>query len=526
MNVNSTNSTSYTNPYDMYKYYTRIGGLASGLDTDSIIQGLMSVEKTKYNKLYQQKQLLEWQRQDYMDIASAISSFKDYVFNLRLSSNFIKYKTSGEAIDSGYISVTGSANVLEGNYQIKVEQLATPANAVISDTVLNGIVKDLNNNVNLQIDLTVGSSTVTKTITVTWNPTDNIDTFGTNLAKEINSAFSSDGSLKAYYDSTLHKLIISSQKTGSNVSFTVKDLNNNGNLIASGAGGDAKVYIKDSFNNESFVQSSTNTINVYGMSITLNKTTVDSQGVAQYKSFSISRDVDAIVNNIKEFINKYNDLVSKIYNKITEKRNRDYLPLTEEQKAQMKDTDIQKWEEAAKKGLLYGDSILSGFLNNLRYYLYKAVPGLPSNLDTISEAGIETYSYFESKEGKIYIKDESKLRQAISNNFDAFVKLFTSSGSDTNTIEDDGILQRFYNIANDTLKKIYDKAGKPYFTSSYDPNSSIGKQLRSIIDQMNAEQERLQKIEDRYYRQFTQLERLIAQMNTQSSWLSQQFSGK
>lgn len=56
MNVNSTNSTSYTNPYDMYKYYTRVGGLASGLDTDSIIQGLMSVEKTKYNKLYQQKQ--------------------------------------------------------------------------------------------------------------------------------------------------------------------------------------------------------------------------------------------------------------------------------------------------------------------------------------------------------------------------------------------------------------------------------------------------------------------------------------
>ena len=524
MNVNSTNSTSYTNPYDMYKYYTRIGGLASGLDTDSIIQGLMSVEKTKYNKLYQQKQLLEWQRQDYMDMASAISSFKDYVFNLKLSSNFIKYKTTGEAIDAGYVSVTGTANTLEGNYQIKVEQLATPANAVVSDLTI--ITKDSENKVNLQIDLTIGSSTVSKTITLVWNSTDSVDTFGTNLAKEINSAFSSDGSLKAYYDSTLHKLIIASQKTGSNVNFTVKDLNNNSSIIANATGTDARVYIKDSFNNESFIQSSTNTINVYGMSITLNKTTLDSQNIPQYKAFSISKDVDAIVNNIKEFINKYNDLVSKIYSKITEKRNRDYLPLTEEQKSQMKDTDIQKWEDAAKKGLLYGDSILSSFLDNLRYYLYKAVPGLPSNLDTISEAGIETYSYFESKEGKIYIKDESKLRDAIANNFDAFVKLFTSSGSDKNTIDDDGILQRFYNIADDTLKKIYDKAGKPYFTNSYDPNSSIGKQLRSIIDQMNAEQQRLQEIEDRYYRQFTQLETLIAQMNTQSSWLSQQFSGK
>ncbi|WAM37260.1 flagellar filament capping protein FliD [Caldicellulosiruptor acetigenus] len=526
MNVNSTSSTSYTNPYDAYKYYTRIGGLASGLDTDSIIQGLMSVEKTKYNKLYQQKQLLEWQRQDYMDMASAISSFKDYVFNLKLSSNFVKYKTAGEAVDAGYVSVTGTANTFEGNYQIKVEQLATQANAVVND--LTVITRDAQNNVKLQIDLTVDGSTVTKTVELTWNPGDSVATFGANLAKAINSAFSTDGSLKAYYDSTLNKLVITSQKTGSSVSFTVKDLNNNNTVIASGTGTDAKAYIKDSFGNESQVPSSaTNTINVYGMSITLNKTTYNAQtNTYDYKSFSISKDVDAIVNNIKELINKYNELVSKIYSKITEKRNRDYLPLTEEQKSQMKDTDIQKWEEAAKKGLLYGDSILSGFLNNLRYYLYKAVPGLPSNLDTISEAGIETYSYFESKEGKIYIKDESKLRQAISNNFDAFVKLFTSSGSDTNTIEDDGILQRFYNIANDTLKKIYDKAGKPYFTSSYDPNSSIGKQLRSIIDQMNAEQERLQKIEDRYYRQFTQLERLIAQMNTQSSWLSQQFSAK
>ncbi|ADQ06823.1 flagellar hook-associated 2 domain protein [Caldicellulosiruptor hydrothermalis 108] len=524
MNVNSTNSTSYTNPYDMYKYYTRVGGLASGLDTDSIIQGLMSVEKTKYNKLYQQKQLLEWQRQDYMDIASAISSFKDYVFNLKLSSNFVKYKTSGEAVDSGYVSVTGTANALEGNYQIKVEQLATQANAVVND--LTAIKKDDQNKVKLQVELTVGSSTVTKTIELTWNPGDSTSTFGANLAKSINEAFSSDGGLKAYYDSTLNKLIIASQKTGSNVSFTVIDVNNNNAQIASGTGTDAKVYIKDSFNNESLVTSATNTINVYGMSITLNKTTLDVQGSAQYKSFSISKDVDAIVNNIKDFINKYNELVSKIYSKITEKRNRDYLPLTEEQKAQMKDTDIQKWEDVAKKGLLYGDSILSSFLDNMRNYLYKQVPGLPSNLDTISEAGIETYSYFESKEGKIYIKDEAKLRDAIANNFDAFVKLFTSSGDDTKSIDDDGILQRFYSLANDTLKKIYDKAGKPYFTNTYDPNSSIGKQLRSIIDQMNAEQERLQKVEDRYYRQFTQLEQLIAQMNTQSSWLSQQFSGR
>lgn len=49
-------------------------------------------------------------------------------------------------------------------------------------------------------------------------------------------------------------------------------------------------------------------------------------------------------------------------------------------------------------------------MNNLCYYLYKVVLGFFFNLDIILEVGIEMYSYFESKEGKIYIKDESKLR--------------------------------------------------------------------------------------------------------------------
>ncbi|WP_039766371.1 flagellar filament capping protein FliD [Caldicellulosiruptor sp. F32] len=541
MNISSTTSTNYTNPYNVYKYYTRIGGLASGLDTDSIIQGLMSIQKARYNKLYQQHQLLQWQREDYMNMAKEISSFKDYIFNLKLSSNFVKFKATGPAIDGGYINVTGTANALEGNYEITINSIAKPSTMVLSnisatfDRLKSNNISTLYVNISTQTDADINTfDYVTVKLSTTQPSTSDYLTIdvtkfsdANSFAAELVSKLNSTGTVSAYYDSTLGKLLVTTKQTG--LIELKLDTGGDPNLSdltvdSRTQGTNAEVSINDLARNVAYLnlKYSRNSFNFLGMVITLNK---DTTGATV--GFTVSKDIDAIVNNVKDFINKYNDLVSKIYSKITEKRNRDYPPLTEDQKAQMKEEDIKKWEEAAKKGLLNNDPILSSFLNNIRYYLYKAVPGLPSSLDVITEAGIETFSYFESKEGKLYIRDEGKLREAISNNLDAFVKLFTYTDSDPDTpIENQGILQRFYKLANDTLKKIYDTAGKPYFTNYYDPNSYIGKQLRSIADQMNAEQERLKQIEDRYYRQFTQLERLIAQMNTQSSWLSQQFSGK
>lgn len=140
MNINSFNTVNYANPYQTYKYYTRVSGLASGLDTDSIVQGLMSVERAKYNKLYQQQQILQWRREDYLSIANEIASFKDYLFNISLQSNFSKFKVSGDAITGGYIQqVSTSANTVEGEYKIQVKQLAKPVNIVIDSDTWNSI---------------------------------------------------------------------------------------------------------------------------------------------------------------------------------------------------------------------------------------------------------------------------------------------------------------------------------------------------------------------------------------------------
>jgi len=56
-------------------------------------------------------------------------------------------------------------------------------------------------------------------------------------------------------------------------------------------------------------------------------------------------------------------------------------------------------------------------------------------------------------------------------------------------------------------------------------NSYIGKRLSNMSDEINAWENRLTTVEDRYWRQFTRMEEAISRMNSQSAWLSQQFSG-
>ena len=69
-------------------------------------------------------------------------------------------------------------------------------------------------------------------------------------------------------------------------------------------------------------------------------------------SIDIQTDTDTIVNNIKAFVDLYNEVLTALDSKITEPRYRDYQPLTSEEKDAMKEADIEKWEEKARSGLL------------------------------------------------------------------------------------------------------------------------------------------------------------------------------
>ncbi len=106
----------------------RIGGLASGMDIDSIVKKLMSAEKAPLNKLYQKKQTYEWQRDAYRSVNTKLKTFDTYISdNLILKSLISKTAASS---NSNLVSAiaTGSA---AGSLSIEgVSQLATAARKV------------------------------------------------------------------------------------------------------------------------------------------------------------------------------------------------------------------------------------------------------------------------------------------------------------------------------------------------------------------------------------------------------------
>lgn len=196
--------------------------------------------------------------------------------------------------------------------------------------------------------------------------------------------------------------------------------------------------------------------------------------------------------------------------------------------------EIGKWEEKAKQGLLRGDSTLQKLLSDLRSSFTTPVAGTEyqfGNRGTKS-IGVDTTSSYTDA-GKIVISDESKLKQAIRNNPQDIMNLFTKVSS--NTVEPDkynetGIFRRIEGVIKNNLGTtgllkgaLVDKAGYKGSKSEYSNilTDQIIERERRITEFSNS----LDQKQEKMYQQFASLEKYMNQMNSQSSWLSQQLGG-
>ena len=98
----------------------RISGLASGMDIEEIVRQLMNVERIPVNRLYQEKQSLEWKREDYRSINSQLLSFRNKVFDMRLSSTYLSKSINISKPE--VLNAVASGQAQEGTYEIIVEK--------------------------------------------------------------------------------------------------------------------------------------------------------------------------------------------------------------------------------------------------------------------------------------------------------------------------------------------------------------------------------------------------------------------
>ncbi|ALC86338.1 hypothetical protein AM499_11230 [Bacillus sp. FJAT-22090] len=227
-------------------------------------------------------------------------------------------------------------------------------------------------------------------------------------------------------------------------------------------------------------------------------------------------DIDSMVSKVKEFVEKYNELISGMNTTLKEKKYRDFPPLTDEQRKDMTESEQKLWDEKAKSGLLRNDSIVSSGLSDFRNAIYGKVGTEDNVIDTLAEMGITTSGAY-SDGGKLVI-NEDKLKKALTDNPEQVVKTLTSSGTKTETEDTRGIVQRLRESMKVFTGKIELKAGK---ATSTDQQYSIGKSLIDTNTRITNFQRRLEDMEARYWKQFTAMETAINKANSQSGYLSQ-----
>ena len=291
------------------------------------------------------------------------------------------------------------------------------------------------------------------------------------------------------------------------------------------AGQDAKFTATINGQKMEFSRSS-NTFDLDGMSITLNGTFEVKDGETPV-TFSSKTDTDKIIDVVKTMVEDYNAIVSEVKKAYSdmplEKSDGSrYKPLTDEDKADMTESEIKAYEEKAKTGILFMDRDLSSLYSALR----SAVAPGGSDGSFLRSIGIKT-SY---EDGLTNLSlDENALREALEQNPDQVKDAFTKSKE--NGAASDGLMasiqkvtDRYAATTGATKGILIEKAGSKYSPSAA-LNNTLLEQMKDIDKQVDKWQAKMSDKVDYYTNKFTQLEMLIAQMNSQSSSLAGMMGG-
>lgn len=238
-------------------------------------------------------------------------------------------------------------------------------------------------------------------------------------------------------------------------------------------------------------------------------------------TFDAKVDTEKAVDAVKQMIEDYNSLIELVNKELTTKRDRDYAPLTDEQRAEMSENEIKLWEEKAKAGMLFNDADLRSLANELRTVFSG------TDIKALEEMGI-TLSDVYTDNGKISF-DEEKFKAAVEADPEKITKLFTSEKQEDDISSFDGVMtrmeaiyQKYAATTGATKGILVERAGNTSSPLSLLKNTYLT-QMNEIDEVITTLNSKLKSERTRYNKQFTNLEKLISQMNTQSSWLSQQF---
>ena len=357
------------------------------------------------------------------------------------------------------------------------------------------------------------------------------DTTVSELLTAINN--NKDAGVTATYLGSENKFVLSSNEKGKGRKITLgpdPDNPNNkkddaANLIFGGDengsqdGTDGEMSIL--YNGvKTTITSSSNTFSIDGLDIRATNTFNTGSATAEGGvSFTASADTEKVTETVKKFIEAYNAMIDEVRTQVTTKPDSNYKPLTDDQKNEMNETSIKNWEDKAKEGILYNSSALKD-LDNATQGIFSSMMMNGVSYDDLEKIGI-SFSDDYTAGGKI-VFDEEKFKTAMDSDPEKVSDLFTGTHGIVNTIDStlSTYATRYASKNGNSYGVLIEEAGSEKLSLTL-TNNSIYKELKDMQETITNLQSQLSTEQDRYISQFTQMERLINQMNSQSSYLSQ-----
>lgn len=586
----------------------RFSGIASGLDTDSMVKELMKAQSYKKTKVQNQITILDWKKERWQDINSKI--YKLYTGSLskmRLQNNYRTKEVSSS--DETKVTVTGDATAVAGNHRLKIIQLAssqyvTGEQLVIGNDETNNIlgtstlrelgfqadelsgtdtiiIKSGNKNTYLDVsdnttlndfiarcksaginanydanqkriflsstasgekngfeitscNSTIGTyrNNIRKVLDYSqMNEQDKlkvdmaIEVFGNNLSTEdekdkakkvIESYLENDNSvlntaLTEYSDNVANIVMISNNNL-SKLGFQVSK-NEEGNFTLDQ---NVSTYIKAHDSkvdyNGVILTGTTNTIKANGLVFNLKGVTEKGETQTQDEiiQLTVSQDTKAVYDMVKTFLKDYNELLGELNTLYEAPSSRGYDPLTDEEKEAMTDKEVELWETKIKDSLLRRDNTVNSVVSVL-----KSISSMKVSVDgktySLSTFGINTVNY--SEKGKLHLdgdKDDimsagnpDKLMTALSDNPEVVAKVLGEFS------------MKLYTGLQDKMKSTTLSSALTVYN-----DKEILKTKERYEKELSKLEERLLMVEERYYNQFTAMEKALAQLNNQSNSLA------
>lgn len=264
--------------------------------------------------------------------------------------------------------------------------------------------------------------------------------------------------------------------------------------------------------NGATLTSNTTNISVSGLELEILGTTE-----GETVNITVTNDVSGIYDTIKDFLSEYNALLKEMNSYYNADSAKGYDVLSDDEKEAMKDSEVEKWEDKIKDSLLRRDSTLNSIISSFRNKMMGTFTASNGKTYSLSSIGISTSGdYAEGgllhirgdEDDAEYADEKNVLKQLLEEDPDAVTDVFTH------------LTESLYTDLQKKMSRTPLSSALTFYN-----DKEMNSQLSDYKTRISKLEAKFNEMEDRYYKQFTAMEKAMANMQSQQNSLASYLGG-